>query len=254
MYRFPPKQRTLVLGETIEFVSAGRGASRVVLVNGSGGPIEGWHKVFGAVAEFATVFAYNRAGVGGSSKARVPQVGSHAVNSLRATLRAAKLSPPYVLVGHSLGGLIVNLFARLYPSEVSAAVLIEATAITDISVLAQHENTVQRFLSGLLNRIAPPSPNAESQHVRATVAELEVAPPFPAIPLNVITGGKPAMAWATPPEAIAARRASQQQLAGLSPLGKQTMATNSGHFPQFTEPQLVIAAVAEAANWVARGF
>jgi pimeloyl-ACP methyl ester carboxylesterase len=248
MYSFPPKQQALVLGETIEFVTAGSGASTVVLVNGSGGPIEGWHKVFGPIAEFANVFAYNRPGVGGSSKPRVPQVGSHAVRSLRAALSTAELSPPYVLVGHSLGGLIVNLFARLHASEVSAAVLIEATATKDISVLAKHENSVQRFVRVMLENVAPPNPNAETQHVRSTVAELQLAPPFPAVPLNVITGGKPAMAWATAPEAIAARAATQKELVSLSPIGKQIMATRSGHFPQFTEPHLVIAAVAEAAN------
>ena len=254
MYSFPPKQKVLVSGETIEYVSAGSGVSTIVLINGSGGPIEGWHEVFGALAEFAKVFAYNRPGTGGSSKPTVPQVGSHAVSSLRAALRAAKLSPPYILVGHSLGGLIANLFARLHPSEVSAAVMVEATAADDISVLASHENAVQRFLRCMLEKVAPPNPNAETQHVRSTVAELDLAAPFPCIPLNVITGGKPAMAWATAPQAIAARMASQQRLAGLSPLGKQIVAAHSGHFPQFTEPQLVIATVAEVANRVARGF
>jgi pimeloyl-ACP methyl ester carboxylesterase len=248
MFSFPPKQQAHVLGETIEFVSGGNGASTVVLVNGSGGPVEGWHKVFGPLAEFARVFAYNRPGIGGSSKPRLPQVGSHVVSSLRAALLAAELSPPYVLVGHSFGGLIVNFFARLHPSEVSAAVLIEATGVNDVSVLGEYENAVQRFLRVILEKVAPSNPNAEAQHARSTVAELQLAPPFPAVPLTVITGGKPAMAWATAPEAIAARAAGQRQLVGLSPFGKQTIAARSGHFPQFTEPQLVIAAVKEAAN------
>jgi pimeloyl-ACP methyl ester carboxylesterase len=248
MFNFPPKQRALVLGEAIEFVSAGNGASTVVLVNGSGGPIEGWHKVFGPLAELAKVFAYNRPGIGGSEKPKLPQVGSHMVRSLRAALQAANCSPPYILVGHSLGGLIVNLFARLHPSEISAVVLIEATAPGDISVLAEHENGIQRFFRLITENLFPPSPLEESQQVHSTIAELKIAPLFPAVPLTVITGGKPAMAWATAPEALAAREANQKGLVSLSPFGKQIVAPLSGHFPQFTEPHLVVAAIKEAAN------
>ena len=51
MFKLPLKQRLQVLDETIEFVSAGTGASTLVLVNGSGGPIEGWHRVFGPLTE-----------------------------------------------------------------------------------------------------------------------------------------------------------------------------------------------------------
>src|SRR5688572_12888529 len=140
LFRFPPKTTALALGETIEYVRAGTGPTTIVLVNGSGGPIEGWLKVFDPVTAFGTVFAYNRAGIGKSSKPVAPQIGSRMVASLRAVLLEAGLAPPYVLVGHSLGGMIVNLFARLHPSEVSGAVLIEATGVTDAAIFAQHVN------------------------------------------------------------------------------------------------------------------
>ncbi len=248
MYKFPSKQKTSEVGETIEYVSAGNGINTVVLVNGSGGPIEGWHKVFEPVARFAKVFAYNRPGIGGSSKPQRPQTVSHMVESLRSTLRTANLQPPYVLVGHSLGGLIVNFFARLYPSEVSATVFIEATAPQDAESLAQHENVIQRAIRAFLETIVPPNPNAETQHVRASVSELRAAPSFPSIPLVVVSGVKPAMTWATAPEALAVRAKNQEELALLSPKGKQIIAARSGHFPQFSEPELVIAAIQEVAN------
>jgi hypothetical protein len=53
------------------------------------------------------------------------------------------------------------------------------------------------------------------------------------------------MAWATKPELLAARAAHQRELATLSPLGRQLPANSSGHFPQFSEPDLVVAAVLE---------
>lgn len=222
----------------------------VVLVNGSGGPIEGWCKIFESIASFSRVFAYNRPGIGGSSRPHVAQTGSHMVESLRTVLQVAGLAPPYVLVGHSFGGLIVNLFARLYPAEVSAAIFVEATAPKDVLAFAEHENALQRFLRTLTNKIVPPSPNAEIQQVQATVTELLRAPPFPGIPLTVISGGKYALAWATPAQMRAARAAHQIELASLSPQGKQIMATKSGHFPQFSEPEILVAAIQEAATTV----
>ena len=246
MNNFPNRSLASAAGETIEFVRAGSGPDTVVLVNGAGGPIEGWQRVFAPVADFATVIAYNRPGIGRSAPPCRPQTGLHMVATLRAVLQAAGLPPPYVLVGHSLGGLLVNLFARLHPSEVSAAVLLDATAPQDVAVLAQHENALQRGLRAVLDRCSPPDANAEVRHVAASVAQLSAAPPFPGIPLTVVTGGKPAMAWATPAAARAARAAHQRELAALSPLGRQVVAVRSGHFPQFSEPALVVDAIRDA--------
>jgi len=194
------------------------------------------------------VIAYNRPGVGNSSKPTQPQTGSHMVESLKAVLHAANLKSPYVLVGHSLGGLIVNLFARQYPSEVSSAILIEATAPKDIAALLMHENALQRAIRSFLDKIAPPNPNAETQHVEKTVIEIAGASAFPTIPLTVISGGKPAMAWATKAQALTARAAHQKELVALSSLGKHLIAARSGHFPQFSEPELVVSAIREMAN------
>lgn len=250
MYRFPERLKVPIAGELIEYVVAGGGPATVVLVNGSGGPIEGWHKIFEPLTGRARVFAYNRPGVGGSSKPVVPQTASHMVTSLRSTLLAAGLSPPYVLVGHSLGGLIVNLFARVHPAEVAAVVLIEASSPKDATTLSTHDTAIQRALASLLRTIAPPRPNAETELVVTSVAELQSAPAFPPVPLTVITGSKPAMAWASAERAIALRAEHQRELAGLSPFSRQLHAPRSGHFPQFTEPGLVISAIEEAARGI----
>ncbi len=247
MFNFPPKQVVTVLGESIEYICAGVGSVTVVLVNGSGGPIEGWLKVFGPLTSFSRVFAYNRPGIGKSSPPSVPQIGSHMVASLRAALLAAGMPPPYVLVGHSLGGLIINLYVRIHPSEVAGVVLLEATSPEDPAVLSKYQNNLQRLLQRVTEWLVPSHPSAESRHIATTVAELQSAPPFPAIPLAVVTGGKPAMAWATASAALDARAAHQRALVGLSPVGKHIIATGSGHFPQFSESEIVVAAVKEVA-------
>lgn len=252
MYRFPPLLKAQIAGEAIEYVVAGDGPATVVLVNGSGGPIEGWHKVYDPISRFSRVFAYNRPGIGRSSQPVMPQTARHMVDSLRALLLSAGLRPPYVVVGHSLGGLIVNLFARLHPTEVSAAVLVEATSPADVVLLKKHESAVQRFLASIITKIAPPHPNAETQHVATSASQLELAPAFPAIPLSVVSGGKFAMAWATPEDVIRLRAQHQKELALLSPFGRHVIAAGSGHFPQFSEPELVVAEIERVANHATR--
>lgn len=244
----PIKQTVQAAGETVEYILAGRGAPGIVLVNGAGGPVEGWYKIFGELAEECCIFAYNRAGIGASSKPTAPQTADYMVETLRATLASVGVPQPYLLVGHSFGGLLVNLFARLYPDDVAGVVMIEATTAEDLRILPQHESALQRRLRKLLARLAPPHPYAESEQLNATLAELEAAPPFPPVPLHVVSGARYPMQWATPAAQLEARARHQQRLLALSPLGQQVVATRSGHFPQFSEPELVRATIQAAAR------
>ena len=244
----PIKLTRQVSGATVEYILAGANAPAVVLVNGAGGPVEGWFKVFAKLASSRRTVAYNRPGIDQSSKPAVPQTAFEVVESLRELLDTLAVPPPYVLVGHSLGGLVVNLFARLYPHEVVAAVLLEATAPDDIRVLPRFENGVQRWLKRVARRLLPPHPFDETEHLDASLAELDAAPPFPPIPLLVVTGARPALTWATPQALRDARARHQQALVSLSPLGRQVMAMKSGHFPQFSEPELVCATIDDAVR------
>jgi pimeloyl-ACP methyl ester carboxylesterase len=249
MYRFHTKQKAEVCGEILEYVVAGSGLPSVVLVNGAGGPIESWLRVFGPVSRSYSTLAYNRPGIGGSSKPQHAQTGFQMVASLHALLRSSNLPPPFILVGHSFGGLIANLYARLHPEHVGGVVLLEATSPEDPEQLSQHENWIQRGIRLLLDKVAPQSPHAETRHVSTTIAELHHAPAFPQVPLVVVSGTKPAMAWATAREAIEARERNQRELLKLSPLNAHILATKSGHFPQFSEPELVVSAIEKAVNW-----
>jgi pimeloyl-ACP methyl ester carboxylesterase len=243
MKPLPPKQSASINGQTLEYILAGQGSPTLVLVNGAGGPIEGWLRVWEPLSALGTVFAYNRPGTGGSGKPVVPQTGEVIVESLRALLLQARLPPPYFLVGHSLGGLAVNLFARTFPAEVSGVVLLDATAPEDVSVMASHQNGFQRLAQRTLDTLFGKDELGETEHVSRTVELIQGAGPFPDVPLAVVTGGRPAMAWATPAQALAARAEHQRRLAALSPQGRQLIASRSGHFPQLTEPEVVVEAV-----------
>lgn len=244
-----PTTKTAQLGQaSFEYAVSGVGAPSVVLVNGSGGPIEGWHKLFDRLAETSTTFAYNRPGLGRSTKPSRPQTAAAMVEDLRALLLAVQIPRPWLIAGHSFGGLIANLFARLHPHEVSGVILIEATAPEDVVLLSGHETKLQKALAWLANRAMPLHRYHEAVHAAQSAAEVAAAPAFPPIPLTIITGAKPAMAWASNSTAIALRAAHQQALAALSPLGRHIHATRSGHFPQFTEPDLVLSAIRETVR------
>jgi pimeloyl-ACP methyl ester carboxylesterase len=214
-----------------------------VLLAASGGPIESWFKVMASFEALGTVFAYNRPGVGGSDKPSAPETGQRVVETLRALLMHAGLAPPYVLVGHSLGGLYSNLFARTYADETAGAVLLDPAAPEDVALMAQRKSALQRAVERAANAVAPADEFAEAAHAAETVAQIDRAAPFPDIPLAVVTGAKPALAWLTPREVLAARMSHQKKLAALSTCGLQIMAHHSGHFPQLSEPHVVIDAV-----------
>lgn len=98
----------------------------VVFEGGSRNTIEKWGTVPEQLARDATVFVYNRPGYGNSEAATTPRDGRTIVEELRSVLRHKGLKPPYVLVGHSLGGLYMQLFARSYPEEVKGLVLVDS--------------------------------------------------------------------------------------------------------------------------------
>jgi len=98
----------------------------VVFENGSRATVDSWTAVIAALPPEVAVYAYNRPGYGSSEKTDTPRDGMTIVEELRRGLQQKGLKPPYVLVGHSLGGLYMQLFARRHPDEVAGMVLADA--------------------------------------------------------------------------------------------------------------------------------
>src|SRR5262249_42470869 len=105
---------------------SGSGPVTVVLESGWPGGM-GWEEVRGQVARFARVVSYDRAGIGGSPPGPEPRDAKRIAGELHAALRNAGIAPPPVLVGHSLGGPFVRVFAHLYPADVAGLVLVDPT-------------------------------------------------------------------------------------------------------------------------------
>lgn len=230
-------------GRRFQYTVAGAGRPPILLINGGGGPIEGWFRVFRPLSALSTVFAYNRAGIGKSDRPTEPQTADVVVRDLRALLATLSLTPPYVVVGHSLGGLFANLLARRHPHEVAGVVLLEASAPDDIALMKSGEGAFQRVIRRALDSVFGKDQFGEPDHAETSARQVAGAGPFPDIPLAIVTGGKPAMAFLTPAHQRQGRAANQAALAALSPRGQQVIAARSGHFPQFSEPDVVVGAI-----------
>lgn len=103
-----------------------RAAYTLVFENGARNCIQRWATLLQRLPINLNFYVYNRPGYCASSGAATARTGENIVNELRQALAHQGLKPPYVLIGHSLGGLYVQHFARQYPEEVMGLVLIDA--------------------------------------------------------------------------------------------------------------------------------
>ena len=105
----------------------GSGSPAVILESGLGDSYISWKKVQPQIAKFTRVCSYDRAGLGFSYYTRHPSTSKHFAQELHTLLHNAGIPPPYVLVGHSMGGFTVRLYASLYRSEVAGMVLVDSS-------------------------------------------------------------------------------------------------------------------------------
>jgi pimeloyl-ACP methyl ester carboxylesterase len=98
----------------------------VVFESGIAATSQNWLHLQRKVSTFAQTLSYDRAGLGWSTSSHSERTPSNIVEELRLVLHRAHLPPPYILVGHSFGGLVVRHFAALYPRQVAGVVLLDA--------------------------------------------------------------------------------------------------------------------------------
>ena len=123
----PPGKLVDVDGCRLHLQSAGSGSPTVVLEAGLGGMSSAWAWIQSETAEFSHVVSYDRAGLGWSETAATPKTAAQSALRLRTLLRNANTSPPYILVGHSMGGFFIRVFAELFPKDVAGMVLVDAS-------------------------------------------------------------------------------------------------------------------------------
>ena len=122
----PPGRFVEVDGVRMHLVCTGHGTPTVVLDSGLSNSWLHWYKVQPGVAKFARVCSYDRAGLGWSEPRPGSRTSRAIAEELHTLLRNAGVAPPFVLVGHSMGGLNMQMYASLYRSEVAGMVLVDS--------------------------------------------------------------------------------------------------------------------------------
>jgi pimeloyl-ACP methyl ester carboxylesterase len=219
---------------------AGQGGPVAVLEAGLDDSSAEWESVFLDLAQYTTVVRYDRAGVGKSEKSATPNDSEQVVRRLRDALTNAGLAGPYVLVGHSIGGLHARCFAYTYPTVTAGLVLVDPTP--DGSAELQNY------------AVAPDEdePEEDTGHeftpaVRAACFRYSAAVKrhLGRRPLIVLTAGP---GWVYTPDGrqrwitdagYMAWREMHREMLGLSHRSRQIVAEGSKHYIHHDEPELV---------------
>ena len=280
-------------GRKIYLECRGQCSPTVILESGAGAWADIWSRdykhpagertmVIPGVAQLTRVCAYDRPGTVGDVNPDVdppgppfypsrsdpvpqPHTSKDMVAELHALLQAAHVLGPYVLVGHSAGGLVVRLYASTYPDEVVGMVLLDSTAV-DVWRRFKAALTPEQWAKFEAGTISNPEleavyPDAErlwtapmadtptTEQVRQAQAESPLRP----MPLVVLSHGipfaPPSPGWPSDKmEGI--MTALQEDLAKLVPKAHYAIATKSGHNIHQDQPELVIAAIREVVEAV----
>lgn len=111
--------------QKFRFRNYGVGDITVVFENGMSDSLEAWGSIPAMVSSFARVFLYDRADIGKSDSSRLKRTIPNMVSELKTILDHEKISPPYILAGHSMGGYITRYFSSLYPEDVKGLLLLD---------------------------------------------------------------------------------------------------------------------------------
>jgi pimeloyl-ACP methyl ester carboxylesterase len=259
----------------------GDGSPAVILDSGLGDTFLSWRKVQPEIARFTRVCSYDRAGIGYSGSSSRPRTSEVIAQELHALLRAAEIAPPYILVGHSMGGYDVRLYASLYRNEVAGMVLVDASHPDQDNrfppELKNMEGSWQReaeFLAytmpfGIPRLIGlcdedPVQRAAECnfQTAREGVAELKAFPEsaaqtaatgsFGDMPLAVLSHDPEKPSTELPADLAKptndAWEKMQEELSHLSTRGTQSIAKNGAHYIQNDRPDAVIDAIRDVVQ------
>ena len=218
-----------------KLVGENNGKPTVIMDAGYGDYSKAWDSIIGAISTFSNVLIYDRAGLGKSETSSNPRTSCQMVKELKKLLIEAKIKPPYILVGHSFGGVNMRMFATEFQNEVFGLVLVDSTP----------EDYRERFLPTMsqdfqqaYNKQFVYEGNYEEfmeslKQLKETRQKLNV-------PLIVLSAGKKdhyskasQQLW----------NEMQREILQISSDGELVIAENSAHYIQNDEPEVVVSAI-----------
>ena len=258
----PPGQLVDIGGYRLHLRCTGDGAPAVILDTGLGGSTPGWGFVQPEVARFTRVCSYDRAGMGYSDPGPSPRTARRIASELAELLARSGIAGPVVLVGASIAGFDVRVFASDHPERAAGLVLVDASHEDDAHEVPRMARFVPLLSTiGVLRLFGPsfgqnieslaPSVRQFAQatrfrgagyqaaadeiiHIRESAEEVRSSRRKLTIPVLVITGGRGADEnW----------RQLQRDQASLSERGCLVIAQESGHVVSVDQPEVVVGAI-----------
>ena len=153
--RFPPPGRLVdVGGHRLHLLESGSGDLTIVLEAGLMSTILSWSNLQRELAQSYRVVSYDRAGLGWSDLGPMPRTADRIVDELHTLLQQAGMAPPYLLVGHSFGGLTMSLFAARFPDETAGMVLVDPVVPAEWNPPSEHDRKLTRIGAQVCRRAA----------------------------------------------------------------------------------------------------
>lgn len=251
----------------------GEGSPTVVLEAGLGDWSTHWTAVQNLLKSDTRVCSYDRAGYGWSDPGPRPRDSARIVSELHSLLELGGIKPPFLLVGHSFGGLNMRLYASTYVGEVAGLVLVDASHPDSLPYLRNEEGTAPAtsfanqlmvmypvdpeqtkfpleaqaaIHDNLLRTKSMVTSRIEYRHLGASVKAVQKSPALGDVPLVVLSRGlRQWPAGKVGDEREQTWQAQQRELVNLSSMGSYRTAARSGHQIHLDQPEMVAEAVRE---------
>jgi pimeloyl-ACP methyl ester carboxylesterase len=249
-------------GHKLRFHCTGQGSPTVILEAGGGGSANTWGMVQSGGERNYRVCSYDRANLGRSGEAPKPRTFQDIARDLHALVVNAYIAGPYILVGHSMGGMLVRVYRDQYPEEVAGLVLVDSAhpemgprllaALPPESLFESKAiKTWRRFLEFQWKSDGRESGNREGPDMQAGNELVKAVKPLGDLPLVVISRSPDSSGFPNMPALPAEISASlsqiwqdmQRELAGLSTHSTRVIADHAGHMIPMEEPGPVIEAI-----------
>jgi pimeloyl-ACP methyl ester carboxylesterase len=239
-------QKVDVGGHSLNLLIGGQGSPGVVFEGGFGAGIASWSTVQKEVGAFARTVSYDRAGLGQSELGPKPRSAKQIATELHTALEKAGVKPPYLLVGHSFGGIYVRVFAEMYPKEVAGMVLLDPSQESFNDWLKKNHPARLNDAQAQIAK-APEGVRAEDAATDASYAEARAAKVPPGILVTLLTATEDET---MPADARRVWIEKHKEWIATVPGAKHIVVEKTGHFIQAQQPKLVIDTIRQALSQI----
>ena len=181
-------------GYQLKVTCVGKGTPTVVMDAGLGGDSTVWGSVLLDVRKFTRACIYDRAGLGESDPGPKPRTSQQIVTELHTLLQNAGIDGPFVLVGHSFGGMNMWLYASKYRDTVAGLLLVDAAHPDQWdqfpALLPSETPNENRLLHEIRAAWVHPEQNPEGVDINASATQVRAAGTLGDLPLVVLTRGQ----------------------------------------------------------------